>query len=161
MQVSLALMKQTDKSTVERPERIKEGSVGWMLNMLTRTVDDIMKKQLEPLNLTQAQFAIMMTLLEKDGVSQAIIGKQVIMPGYAMTRNLDALEERGFIERQPDETSRRSFCIVVTDTGRALAPALFEIVAKVNGDFLEGLEEDEVAGLKVLLRKLMAVNLGR
>ena len=53
-------------------------------------------------------------------------------------------EQWGFIERRPDEASRRSFCIVLTESGRTLAPTLFEIVAKVNRDFLVGLERDEV-----------------
>jgi len=126
--------------------------------MLTRTVDDIMKQQLSPLDLTQPQFAIIMNLLEKDGVSQTAIGKLVIMPGYAMTRNLDALEKKGLIERQTDESSRRSFQIVLTDQGRELAPTLFAIIAKVNGDLLDGLDEKEVTQLKALLTKLLAVN---
>ncbi len=130
-----------------------------MLNILTRTVDDIMKQQLAPLELTQAQFAILMTLLEEDYISQAAIGKQVIMPGYAMTRNLDALEQRALIERRPDENSRRSFRIVLTEAGRALAPTFYQIVAKVNRGFLEGLEENEVKQLKGLLRKLMLTHL--
>ena len=154
MQSNLQTMKEADKSIIERPPHIKEGSVGWMLNRVTRIVDDIMKKQLEPLGLTQLQFAIMMTLFEQDGVSQATIGKQIIMPGYAMTRNLDALAQLGFVERRPDENSRRSFRIVLTEDGRALAPKLFSIVARVNGDFLSELQEDEVSQLKVLLRKL-------
>ena len=49
-------------------------------------------------------------------------------------------EQWGFIERRPDEASRRSFCIVLTENGRTLAPTLFEIVAKVNRDFLVGLD---------------------
>ena len=120
-----------------------------------------MKEQLEPLGLTQVQFAILMILMEEDGISQAAIGKRIILPGYAMTRNLDALEERQFIERRPDEKSRRSFRIVLTDEGRALAPMLFEIVTKVNSDFLSDLEETEVSQLKSLLTKLISSSLGK
>jgi len=152
-------MEKTDKNTEALATQTRDNSVGWLLNVMTRTVNDIMKKALEPLALSQEQFAILMTLLTKDGISQSAIGKQVILPGYAMTRNLDALEERGFIEHQPDKNSRRSFCIMLTEEGKALAPTLFTIVSGVNEQLLSGLEENEVSQLKALLTKLMVTNL--
>lgn len=153
--VSLQFMKSIDKPMNEHPKHIKEDSIGWVLNMLTRTINSVLKKKLEPLELTQMQLVIIMTLLEEDGLSQAAIGKKTIMPGYAMTRNLDALERRKLIERRPDESSRRSFCIVLTKEGRALAPSLFQTMADVHVEFLSGLQQDEIKQLKFLLRKLM------
>ncbi len=152
-------MEKTDKNTQTIATQTRDNSVGWLLNVMTRTVNDIMKKALEPLALSQEQFAILMTLLTKDGISQSAIGKQVILPGYAMTRNLDALEEKGFIVRQPDKHSRRSFCIMLTEKGKALAPTLFAIVTGVNDQLLSKLEQDEVTHLKALLTKLMVANI--
>lgn len=135
---------------------VRTNSVGWMVNALSVNVNALMKKALEPLDLTISQFSILMVLLEADGLSQSAIGKKVTIPGYSMTRNLDVLEARGLIERQADKNSRRSFCIVLTAEAHKLAPQLFNTVEEVNNHFLSGMEEEKVDQLKSLLMALIA-----
>lgn len=83
-------------------------------------------------DLNLGKFAILMTLLEGDGITQAEIGKRLSMPGYATTRNIDVLDKNGLLERHKNETSRRSFCIRLTSKGEALGPELFSMVKSVN-----------------------------
>lgn len=144
----------TEKDDITAKD-IREGSVGWMLNVLAASLNIDMKKQLDSLNLTIHQFMVMMTLLESDGVSQTVIGKKVKLPGYAITRNLDALEEQGLIERKADKSSRRRFSITLTDQGRALAPSLFQVVIGINADLMSGLTSKEADQLTLLLNKLI------
>ncbi len=56
--------------------------------------------RLAPLGLSKGQFAIIITLLENEGVTQAEIGQKILMPGYATTRNIDKLELYELLERQ-------------------------------------------------------------
>ncbi len=136
---------------------VREGSVGWMLNKLSSTINFNMKKKLSSLDLTIHQFTIMMTLLEMDHISQTAIGKKVDLPSYAITRNLDALEARGLLERQADKSSRRSFSITLTEEGLALAPSLFQAVDEINTDLLTILTPKENSQLKQILNKLVVV----
>ena len=135
---------------------IREGSVGWMLNALAAALNLTMKKQLESLDLTIHQFMILMVLLETDGISQAAIGKKVILPGYAITRNLDALEKQGLVKRQSDQSSRRSFSILLTQQGYTLAPSLFQIITEVNADLLSSLTPEEAGQFKLTLSQLVS-----
>ena len=133
----------------------RENSVGWMFNMLGQSTNKVMKKKLAALGLTQSQFTILMTLFESDGISQTEIGKRVMMPGYATTRNIDGLEERGLLKRAADSHSRRSYSILVTEDGWDLAPKLFTVVAEVNASLLDCLRKDEIDQLTKLLNKLV------
>lgn len=135
--------------------KVRENSVGWMIKSLAAKLDKQMKKDLEPLGLNLGRFAIMMTLLEKDSITQAEIGKKVSMPGYATTRNIDVLEKNGLLKRHESKTSRRSFCIQLTKKGMSLAPELFSIVGKVNKNLLSVLNENEEIKLKQLLTKIL------
>lgn len=132
----------------------RKSSIGWLVKSLGTWLDSQMDIQLEPLGLTKAQFTIIMALLENDGVTQAEIGRKILMPGYATTRNIDKLELNELLERQHHKSSRRAHSIYLTAKGRKLAPALFAIVKDVNGVFLESINDKDKKELTKILSRL-------
>ena len=134
---------------------VRQTSTGWMLKMLGMKLDDEMKDQLKALGLTLDQFKIMMTLLEKDQLTQIQIGKKIMMPGYGLTRNLDKLESAGYIKRGKHHSSRRSHSICVSVQGKTLAPKLFAVVNSVNQKLLSTLDSSEAETFNQTLVKLL------
>ena len=134
---------------------VRKTSVGWMIKSISTKLDENMIKALKPYGINLGQFGILMTLLEGDGLTQSEIGKKISMPGYATTRNIDILEQNGLLERQKNKVSRRSFCILLTEKGKSLAPTLFSIVKNINKSALSPLDEKEVLLLKQLLSKML------
>lgn len=122
---------------------IRLGSCGWYLKTLGTWMDNQMNKRLGTMGLSLSQFAIIMTLLEQQGLTQVEIGQRVMLPGYATTRNIDKLESLGYVKRRRHETSRRSYRIQLTEAGRALAPDLYRATKSVNERFLSTLKEDD------------------
>ena len=119
-------------------------------------MDGKMHERLEPLGLPLSQFTIIMVLLEKDGLTQVDIGRKVMLPAYATTRNIDKLESLGYVKRKRHESSRRSYRIVLTEEGRDLAPALYEASESVNDLVLSPLEESQKAEFLRILSMLAA-----
>ena len=115
----------------------------------------MMHERLMPLGLSLNQFTIIMTLLEKDGLTQVDICQQTMLPAYATTRNIDKLESLGYVKRKRHESSRRSYRIVLTKEGRDLGPALYRATKSANELFLSQLEEDKKTEFKRILRKLI------
>lgn len=142
-----------------KPGNIRQSSVGWMLKRLCASLDADMSHELKPHRLNINQFAVIMTLLEQEGLTQAEIGKKIDMPGYSTTRTMDALEEKHIVERRRDERSRRSHRIYLTSRGRALAPELFSIVKRVNGGLLAALSGAQTGQLTSLLAALLRARL--
>ncbi len=134
---------------------VRQTSAGWMLKRLSASLDAEMSERLKDHGLSINQFAVIMTLLEEEGLTQTEIGNKIEMPGYSTTRTIDALEEKLLLERRPDTRSRRSRRIYLTDRGRALAPELFGIVRRVNTRLLRPLGEREREMLIALLEKLL------
>lgn len=146
----------TKKKHIKRSaKRVRESSTGWMLNVVSSNSRCEMNKELDCLGLKIDQFAILMTLLEKDGLTQTEIGKKVLMPAYATTRSLDVLEEKGLVKREEDERSRRSYRINLTKKGRDTKIELFEVVDRVNATLLAPLTEEENVQFNQLLNKLL------
>ncbi len=146
--------------TKQSTKQVREQSVGWMLKMLGTSLDAEMHRELKHLGLDLRQFAVLMTLSEIEGLTQAEIGKKIYVPGYATTRTLDALENKQFVERRKDERSRRSYRIYLTDSGRAVVPGLIAIVKKVNEGLLSALSSSEKKQISGILKKLMQSRFG-
>ena len=144
-----------DMGISQATRNVREASAGWMVNRIALMLDNRMKDRLDALGLSKPQFAIMMIVLENGTPTQAEIGKYIDMPAYSVSRALDDLQERGFIERQQHPESRRALQIIGTPKGQDLGPKLFEIVRDVNRTFLEPLSPDERATFLALLGKLL------
>jgi len=138
-----------------RAKQTRETSIGWMIQRLARRLDDAMNARLAEHGLNLQQFAVMMTVLEHGSLTQAEIGRRFAMPAYAISRAIDGLEEAGLIAREAHPTSRRAHQIRATEKGLALAPALFELVGRINADLTRELGRDDADRLHELLADTM------
>jgi len=140
----------------------REGSTGWLVQRLTGQLDRAMDAALAPHGLTVQRFAIVMTVLENEGLTQSEIGERFRAPAYQITRSIDALAADGFLERRPHPTSRRTNTVHATRQSLALVPTLVKIVETVNADLLAGLKAEECAQMHDLLGQMLASHtLGR
>lgn len=136
-------------------KHVRKASTGWRLMKLTTVFNCVMKSELTTLKLTKDQFSILMTLLENDGINQREISEKAQLPGYAVTRSLDALEKENFIIRCKNRESRRCFSILLTEKGHQIRPTLIDTIEKVNSVVLNNLTQEESKSLDEVLVKLL------
>lgn len=74
----------------------------------------------------------------------------------AMSRSIDGLLHRGFVERREDDDDRRHKRVRVTEAGRAVPRALNDARLSTLNDFIDGLAPDEVARLAEALAPIAA-----
>lgn len=140
--------------TDESIEIIRKASTGWRLMKLTTVFNNVMKDELEAINLTKDQFSILMTLLENDGIKQKQISERAQLPEYSVTRGLNALDKEGFTIRDKSEESRRCFAIRLTEKGHKIQPTFINIIEKVNSKLLKDLTKEESQVFDAVLLKL-------
>lgn len=139
-------------------ESVRQGSVGWHIQRLAAQLDTAMNRALEPHGLTIQQFAVVMTLIEHDGLTQREVGSRFRAPAYAITRAIDALEQDGFLERRPHPTSRRTNTVHATARSRALVPDLVKLIKDVNARLMTRLDQDQRGQLRDLLSSILSDN---
>lgn len=71
-----------------------------------------------------------------------------------MTRILDRLANKGFIERRPDPEDRRAFTIVLTDAGEELIEQAVGLVTSYREQVLTGINEQEEAVCRRVLQRI-------
>ena len=101
-------------------------------------------------------FGLMMILADEEPIAQHELGVRAGVDPSTMVARMDALEERGLVERVRSSTDRRHYEIRLSPEGRRVLGQLRR-KAKAHGDrFFAPLTERERAELHRLLAKLAA-----
>jgi DNA-binding MarR family transcriptional regulator len=83
------------------------------------------------------------------------IGERLFKSSATMTSTLDALEQRGWIRRQPNPEDRRSLLIEITQDGRAVTDQLLPGIRRLEHAILDHLSPAERSTLMKLLGKVL------
>lgn len=105
-------------------------------------------------DLTPAQFDVIATLGNTNGMSMGEIGEKTLITKGTLTGVIDRLEKKQLIQREVPETDRRSVIVKLTDAGETLFEQVFPAhIADLKQRF-EQLEASELELLRVLLSRL-------
>jgi DNA-binding MarR family transcriptional regulator len=111
--------------------------------------------ELAPLDITAAQYVILMSLAHGEVSSASDLCKGISYDPGAMTRMLDRLERRGLVRRLPKPDDRRTFALELTDEGRDVVPKLRAAGMKVLNRMLEGFSANEAQQLEGYLLRML------
>lgn len=118
--------------------------VGQLFNRLTAAGYD---------DLTAAHLVVFQYLPTK-GARLTDLAEAAHITKQSMGYLIDHLEARGYVQRQPERTDRRSKTIVLTDRGRALNRATKQVMRGVETEWEQWLGEERMQTLRVLLQDL-------
>jgi len=132
--------------TIEFKFKTPNESPGYLLGQLTQLWQRKQKKVLDPLNLTQTQFALMSALAwlskENDNVTQIEIAFQGNADRMMVSKVLRTLEEKKFISRQEHKTDTRAKVIKLTPEGSKVLQKALTAVENIDIDFFSVLDND-------------------
>jgi DNA-binding MarR family transcriptional regulator len=130
-------------------------SVGYMmrriLNMVTVEVD----RELEPSDLTSAQWVPLLKLHMGSGSTVAELARGCQQDAGSMTRLLDRLETKGLVRRVRSNDDRRVVNLELTDGGRAAAKKIPAVLCGVLNAHMRGFTTEEWQLLKGMLRRIL------
>jgi DNA-binding MarR family transcriptional regulator len=109
------------------------------------------QQALEPFELTVAQYDALHLLGVEEGQRMGELSGRLLSDNSKMTRTIDYLAEKGWVERRPDPTDRRAWCVYLTPDGAAQR----EKATRAHQGYLQGqfsaLEADQQQELGRLL----------
>ncbi len=116
-----------------------EDSPGFLLWQTTITWQRLIKKALDPYQISHAQFVIMAIVLWFEGLkqepTQILIVRQSKLDKMTVSKSLKKLASLGLIKRTEHETDTRAKSVNLTTKGRTLASKLVPIVEKIDEKF--------------------------
>ncbi|MES9506267.1 MarR family transcriptional regulator [Streptomyces sp. NPDC000609] len=133
-----------------------DGVLAEQLLRVTRRLQRIQSRQLEPMGITPAQFRLLRTVAHYDGPPRmADLARRLDVVPRAVTTLVDGLEASGRVRRAPDPDSRRVVRIEITEEGLATLRSLRDARRAAAEEILAPLTADQREVLGGLLSALV------
>jgi DNA-binding MarR family transcriptional regulator len=129
-------------------------SIGYLLKSALRAMQERVSERFTTEGLTFQQWIVLMHIQEGIALTVAALCRETRHDSGAMTRLVDQLEQRGFIERKRSGSDRRVIELSITRDGRKMAEALKPLVIDTLNEAVEGLSAAEVRNLENSLRRI-------
>lgn len=129
--------------------------IGMLTNKTAKKIIYYLNKELEKFNLTTEQWIVLLNLSKQNKISQKLLAEVSEKDQSTLTRILDILERKNFIERHPSETDRRSFVIHITEAGLSITK---EVIPFLDGLFNNLLKDISYEKLKIYNEVLLKIN---
>ena len=131
-------------------------SVGYLLSRARTELLAALDRELEPLGVTAAQYAILAQLAHQLADSPAGLCKGIAYDPGAMTRMIDRLEAKKLIRRVRSSHDRRAINLELTDEGKAIVPKMRNHAVAVINRFLRGFTQSEARQFENFLQRMIA-----
>lgn len=137
-----------------------EDSPGFLLWQTTVTWQRLIKKVLDPYNVSHAQFVILSLTLwfEHQGQvpTQIMIVNKSKLDKMTVSKSLKKLVTQGFIARSENEQDTRSKIVRLTPQGKAMAEKLLPLIIQIDQKFFKPFNPEELDHFMALLGALVA-----
>ncbi|MCP5071935.1 MAG: MarR family transcriptional regulator [Rhodobacteraceae bacterium] len=128
--------------------------VGYLLRLANQR-HAVIFQQLSVLDLTPAQFSVMMRLSEVTRCSQNQLGRLIAMDVATIKGVADRLEKRGFVQRMSDPDDKRHVVLAMTSAGLDVVAQLREMGQAVTRETLSPLTAAQQTTFLRLLTKMI------
>ena len=129
---------------------------GRLLSQVKMELMEALDRELAPLDITAAQYVILVTLAEGPTDSASGLCKGVSYDPGAMTRMIDRLERKGLVRRIRCPDDRRKINLELTPEGKAVYPRLIESAVAVLNRYLRGFSREEITQFETFLKRMLA-----
>ena len=114
------------------------------------------QKALAPWEVTPAQARALGVLARHGAVRLGTLSEHLHIAPRSATEVVDALEERGLVERRPDPADRRATLVALTPRGGEVAAGIQSARAAEAEEFFARLDDADRAALTRILATLLA-----
>ncbi len=105
------------------------------------------------------EWAILLLLWREDSQNPGEMSARTVRDPTTMTRLIDGMVRKGFVERRADTSDRRRSNICLTQMGRGLEPALISLAKPMIESGMAGISEEDLKTTVQVLAKMVA-NMG-
>jgi len=105
-------------------------------------------------DVTIEQWVVIRSIYENPGINQRDLSRSIFKDPPTLTRMLDLLNKKGFVERVRNEEDRRAFSLYLTREGQKLIAQLTPIIMDIRKEGIKGLSTSEIEIAKRVLNQI-------
>jgi DNA-binding MarR family transcriptional regulator len=147
-------MSSGEELSYELTLHVRDNCLCLHLQRAARAVARRFDQALRPLDLTNGQFSLLMSLNRREPASIGNVSALLAMDRTTLTANLKPLERRGLVEVTADADDRRTRRLSLTPAGRALLLAAVPVWKETHAAIEQGIAGSDPDRLRTDLRAL-------
>jgi MarR family multiple antibiotic resistance transcriptional regulator len=130
--------------------------LGRLIYMVNQKKDRLLNDSLSPLDITASQLRVLCSIRCATCITPVELKKVLSVDLGALTRMLDRLLCKGWIERLPNPHDKRGVLVKLTENGAAICEQCHQLVGQdLHQELTKNLTANEVATLEHLLKKIL------
>lgn len=129
-------------------------SFGFLVHEVARLFARRFNQHAHLVGLTRAQCRVLGYLARNEGINQAGLADLLEIKPMTLVRQIDRMEEDGWIARLPDPADRRAHRLVLTEKARPILASILGLSNAVRAEAFAGLSVQEGQMLVALLRRV-------
>lgn len=118
--------------------------IGMLTNKTNKKLIHYLNRKLEKFHLTTEQWLVLLKLSKQDKISQKLLAEVSGKDQSTLTRILDILERKKFIQRHPSKEDRRYFVIHITEEGLGITQKVDPFLEEIFKDVLKGISYEKL-----------------
>jgi len=132
-----------------------QDGLGWLIGLVRKAIIENTEERLAPLDISAAQWIVILVMADRAAITQSELCRLLNYDPGAMTRLVDRLAAKGFVQRVRPEDDRRTVSLELTPAGRALYPPIIDALVAVYNKLLRGFTRPEQQALEGFLRRIL------
>ena len=125
-----------------------------MLNNISRSQAIYRNSRIAASDLNSCHYAFVLSICREPGRSQEELARELCINKSTVARNLNCLEERGYISRNPLPDDRRQFAVYPTEKMLNVLPEIKSASNEWMSLLSEGIAEEELAVFNSVLERM-------
>ncbi len=128
-------------------------SLGYLTGLTSRLFNKLITTRFQNagIDMTAEQWGVIVILMNEESMTQGQIGERLYLEKSSVSRSIDGLEKRGWIERKKSTEDSRKKLVYLTPKSIEIAERCSAIAQNVLEDAQKGLNSEELALSKNLL----------
>ena len=133
---------------------LHDDSLGFLLADVSRLLRRTFEQSLEGSTLTLAQARALVYVARREGLRQVELAELLEVQPITLARLIDQLAGAGLVERRADPQDRRAYRVFLTAAAAPQLAAIEQAAALIRAEALVGLDDRQIDGLLVALRRM-------
>lgn len=125
-----------------------------MLNNISRSQAIYRHGKISAEDLQSGHYAFVLAICREEGRSQEELARELCINKSTVARNLNCLEEKGYILRKPLPNDRRQFSVYPTEKMRCVLPEIKSASAEWMALLSEGIPKEELEVFDSVLMRM-------
>lgn len=118
--------------------------IGMLINKINKKLIHYLNNKLVKFDLTTEQWAVLIKLSKQNKISQKQLAEISTKDQSTLTRIVDILERKKFIERHQSKEDRRSIVIYITEDGLSTCRKVSPFLEEIFDDVLKGIPYEKL-----------------